>query len=93
MNAYDSYNATWVIEAVDPNTRLEMQGQPVKASDPILIKHCQTTHFLASDSNVYKTTFGNEFEVMTNSFCLLNKTQNLALEKKGNITVDVPTKF
>ena len=78
---------------MDPNIRLEMQGQPVKASDPILIKHCQTTHFLASDSNVYKTTFGNEFEVMTNSFCLLNKTQNLALEKKGNITVDVPTKF
>ena len=65
----------------------------MKANDPILIKHCQTTHFLASDLNVYKTDFGNEFEAMTHSFALLNKTQNLALEKRGNITVDVPTKF
>jgi hypothetical protein len=30
---------------------------------------------------------------MVNNFCMNNKTQNLALEKKGNITVDVPTKF
>ena len=93
MNAADSFINTWVIEAVDPNIRLEMQGQPVKANDPILIKHCHTQQFLASDCNVYKTDFGNEFEAMVNSFCLLNKTQNLALEKRGNITVDVPTKF
>ena len=26
MNAYETYNATWIIEAVDPNIRLEMQG-------------------------------------------------------------------
>jgi hypothetical protein len=26
MNTYDSYNAAWIIEAVDPNIRLEMQG-------------------------------------------------------------------
>ena len=58
-----------------------------------MIKHCHTQQFLASDCNVYKTDFGNEFEAMVNSFCLLNKTQNLALEKRGNITVDVPTKF
>lgn len=30
---------------------------------------------------------------MAHNFCMLNKTQNLALEKRGNITVDVPTKF
>lgn len=42
MNAHDSYNNIWVIEAVDPNVRLEMQGQPVRANDPILIRHCPT---------------------------------------------------
>jgi hypothetical protein len=65
----------------------------VRATDPILIKHCATQSYLGSDKNVYKTDFGNEFEAMVNSFCLLNKTQNLALEKRGNITVDIPTKF
>ena len=74
MNAYDSYISTWVIEAVDPNYRLEKQGEPVLASDSILIRHCQTQHFLASDLNNYKTTFGLEYEVMTHSFHALNKT-------------------
>lgn len=40
MNAQDSYNSTWIIEAVDPNVRLEMQGEPVRAGDNFLIKHC-----------------------------------------------------
>jgi hypothetical protein len=93
MNAIDSFSNVWVIESVDPNYRLETQGQPVMASDPILIKHCHTQTYLASDINTYKTDFGNEFEAMVNNFCMLNKTQNLALEKKGNITVDIPTKF
>lgn len=93
MNTHDSYNNIWVFEAVDPNVRLEMQGQPVRANDPILIRHCPTQTFLASDCNVYKNAFGNEYEAMVHNFCMLNKTQNLALEKRGNITVDVPTKF
>ena len=93
MNSQDSFNATWVIEAVDPNCRLEMEGEPIKAGDNFLVKHCQTMTYLASDCNIYKNDFGSECEVMAHNFCILNKTQNLALEKKGNITVDVPTKF
>lgn len=93
MNSQDSFNATWIIEAVDPNCRLEMEGEPIKVGDNFLVKHCQTLTFLASDCNAYKNDFGSECEVMAHNFCILNKTQNLALEKKGNITVDVPTKF
>lgn len=93
MNAADGYSNVWVIESVDPNNRLEMYGQPVRAQDPILIRHAHTQTFLASDNVVYKNEFGNECEAMVNNFCMLNKTQNLALEKKGNITVDIPTKF
>lgn len=93
MNANEGHNSIWEIDAVDPNIRLEMYGEPVKATDPILIRNVQTNAYLASDLNAYKTDFGTEYEAMVNNFCLLNKTQNLALEKTGNITVDVPTKF
>lgn len=48
---------------------------------------------MASDSVVEKNDFGSEYEVMTHDFACMNKTQNLELEKKGNITVDVPTRI
>ena len=56
----------------------------------MLIRHCQTTQYLASDSKSIKNDFGTEFEVSAHSYNSINKTQNLALEKKGAITVDVP---
>lgn len=93
MHAKDDYLNNWIIDWCDPNERLEYQGQPVRASDPILLRHCQTQHYLASDNVRYKTCFGGEKEVSCNSFAQLNKTQNLALETKGTITTDVPTKF
>jgi len=93
MHACDSYNTQWVIDSCDPNDRFERQGEPVKAGEPILIRHCQTNHYLASDSVVEKNDFGSEYEVMTHDFATMNKTQNLELEKKGNITVDVPTRI
>lgn len=93
MHAKDDYAGVWVIDSCDPNDRLERQGEPVKASEPVLIRHCSTMQYLASDNVRYANTFGGEKEVSCHSFALLNKTQNLALEEKGNITTDVPTKF
>lgn len=93
MHSKDSYLGTWIIDSLDPNDRLELQGEPVRAAEPILFRHCQTQHYLASDNVRYASTFGGEKEVSCNSFCLLNKTQNLSLEGKGSITTDVPTKF
>lgn len=93
LHAIDSYNTQWVIDSCDPNERFEKQGEPVRAGEPILIRHCQTEHYLGSDCVVEKNDFGSEYEVSTNSFNLLNKTQNLELEKKGHITTDVPTRF
>lgn len=93
MHANETYLGTWVIDSLDPNDRFERQGEPIKANDPILIRHCQTAHYLASDTNRHGNDFGGEFEVMNHSFALLNRTQNLELEKKGSITSDVPTKF
>jgi len=48
---------------------------------------------LAADNNRIKNDFGTEFEVCVNSFCTKNRSQNLALEKDGKITGDLPTKF
>lgn len=93
LHACDSYNTQWVIDCCDPNERFERQGEAVKAGEPILLRHCQTDHYFASDKVVEKNDFGTEFEVMTHSFSSLNKTQNLALERKGNITTDVPTRY
>ena len=86
-------NNTWIIDYVDPNFRFEKQGQPVEVNDPILIRHVGTNHYLASDNNKIKNDFGQEFEVFVHSFATKNRSQNLALEKDGKITGDLPTKF
>jgi len=93
MHTKASYNGTWIIDSVDPTFRFETQGEPVKASDPILIRHCPTQHYLASDNKRYANDFGGENEVCTHSFAQQKKTQNLALEERGALTTDVPTKF
>lgn len=93
MHAKLDYLGVWVIDFFDPNERLEMQGEPVKTCDGVLLRHCQTAQYLASDDVRCPNNFGGEREVSCNSFVRLNRTQNLALEEKGNITTDVPTKF
>ena len=84
---------TWIIDHIDPNFRFEKQGEPVRIGDPILIRHGPTSHYLAADTVKYKNDFGTEFEVSVNSFATKNKSQNLALEKEGKLTSDVPSKF
>ena len=58
-----------------------------------MIRHCQTSHYLAADLNKIKNDFGTEYEVCVHSFATKNRSQNLALEKDGKITGDLPTKF
>ena len=49
LSPTESYSGTWVIDHLDPNFRFEKQGEPVEANTPILIRHCSTSHYLASD--------------------------------------------
>lgn len=93
FHAIDSFNTVWVVDSFDPNERFERQGEPVRAGEPILLRHCHTQQYLASDVVVEKNDFGTEYEVSTHSFHCPNKTQNLELEKKGAITTDVPTRY
>lgn len=65
----------------------------MRAGEPILFRHCHTSQYLASDCVSEKNDFGTEYEVSCHSFSSQNKTQNLALEKNGMLTTDVPTRF
>ena len=78
---------------VDPNVRFTTKSEPVPVNEPIVIEHCATAHYLASDAFEYKNDFGNELEVSVHSYATLNKSQALALEKTGKLTRDLPTKF
>lgn len=93
MHAASTFAGVWIIDTTDPNFRMERQGEPVACNDPILFRHCSSSHYLASDNKRYANDFGGEKEVMCHSFAILNRTQNLELEGKGSITSDVPTKF
>lgn len=87
------YNTIWEIEHIDPKVRFEMYGELVPANEPVLIKHSNTSHFLSSDTVKYKNQYNDEYEVSVFSHAQKKKTQNLELEKKGNITSDVPTRY
>lgn len=93
MHTKNTFNGTWIIDYVDPNYRFEMQGEKIPANEPVLIRHCHTSHFLASDLVKYKNDFGAEYEVSVHSFASKNKSQNLSLEKEGKLTGDLPSKF
>lgn len=87
------FNNTWIIDFLDPNFRFEKQGTPVEVNDPVLIRHLSTNAYLSADLNKIKNDFGTEFEVSVHNFSSKNRSQNLALEKDGRITGDLPTKF
>jgi len=71
-----------------------MQGEIVKAGDPVLIRHHNTCSYLAADNKrKVKNDFGTELEVYCCSHSTKNKSQNLEMEYKGRLTSDVPTKF
>jgi len=87
------FNTVWTIEHIDPKVRFENEGNPVLAGEPILLKHCQTAQWLASDpAHSIKNEFGAEYEVFGHSFQTLNKTQNLISEKTGRTTIDIPSR-
>ena len=93
MHCKANYNTVWEVEHVNPNVRFETGGQPVRANEPILLKHLATHHYISSDNKPLKNDYGQEFEVSVYSHATQNKSQNLALEKTGKVTRDVPSKF
>lgn len=90
VNAKHSYEAAWVIEHPDPTLRYAVEGQPCKAVDQFVIRHCATNRLLASDLVNYYNDYGLEYEMCCNNFLSNNKYQALDAEKVGRLKVDTP---
>eukprot|EP00826_Nyctotherus_ovalis_P065553 TRINITY_DN9639_c0_g3_i1.p1 TRINITY_DN9639_c0_g3~~TRINITY_DN9639_c0_g3_i1.p1 ORF type:complete len:327 (-),score=98.67 TRINITY_DN9639_c0_g3_i1:143-1123(-) len=93
MHTNVNFNTVWSIEHADPNKRYSMKSQPVELGQPVLLEHCGTAHYLASDLIEYRNDFGTEYEVSVHSYGTLNKSQSLSLEKSGKKAAGTPTKF
>jgi hypothetical protein len=78
----------WQVLYPDTQVRFEMEGKEVPAGAPVVFRHAHTGSFLASDKINYNNIFGLEYEVHCHPYFSTNKTQNLASEKKGDITGD-----
>ena len=74
MAAKNIYNCVWKILHPDPNQRNLALGHPVEANQPVLVEHCATAHYLASDNIQYRNDFGSEFEVCVHSYATNNKS-------------------
>ena len=88
MTAKNIYNTVWRILHIDPNRRNTSLGDAVDANQQVLIEHCSTSQYLASDKINYRNDFGMEYEVCAYSYSTNNKSQALNLEKVGKLTVE-----
>lgn len=84
----DSFNTVWAIEHIDPKIRFEMEGEPVRVTDEVLLKHCLTANWLGTQNDGMKNLYGTEMECFVHSFSTKQKTQNLISEKVGRTTCD-----
>jgi hypothetical protein len=87
---YPEPNGQTLWQALHPDTqvRFEKEGSEVMAGEPIVLRHVHTGSFLGSDKISYHNMFGEESEVHCHHYFSQNKTQNLASEKRGDITGD-----
>lgn len=65
-----------------------MEGEPVRVTDEVLLKHCLTANWLGTQSDGMKNLYGTEMECFVHSFSTKQKTQNLISEKVGRTTCD-----
>jgi hypothetical protein len=65
----------------------------VNYAEPMLIRHAATSNYLGADLQKINNDFGVEYEVCVHNFATKNRSQNLALEKEGKMTGDLPSKF
>lgn len=83
LHCKSTYNTVWKIWPANGN-RNTAAGQPVVASQEIVLEHCATVQNLSSDRIAYRNDFGNEMEVSCMSAACKNKTQMLASEYNGD---------
>jgi len=68
MTTEKNWNTVFECECLDPQFKMEMEGQPVLANQPLSILHCGTHQHLASDNVKYRNDFGTEYEIFCKNF-------------------------
>nr|XP_046250816.1 cilia- and flagella-associated protein 161 [Scatophagus argus] len=69
LDVGSSFLSWWKIAHLDPQERLEYEGQPVPANVKVLIIHCKTNQALAVlGDHVLWTTYGKDCEVTAHTF-------------------------
>jgi hypothetical protein len=76
------WSTVWEVQYLDPQFKLEMEGQAVPTNAPIALVHCATHQHLASDVIKYKNDFGTEYEMFCKTFADIEKSQLGAREKR-----------
>jgi len=69
------WNTVWEVQYLDPQFKMEMEGQAVPTNAPIALVHCGTHQHLASDVIKYKNDFGTEYEMFCKTFSDVEKGQ------------------
>ena len=82
LHVKNIYNTVWKIIPAHGD-RKERLGQPVSASEPIMLEHAATNQCLSNDRITYRNDFGNELEVSAMSQATKSKSQILANETAG----------
>jgi dolichyl-phosphate-mannose--protein O-mannosyl transferase len=79
-----SFNTVWRIQPRS-GSREDRRGEPVYASDAIILEHVGTNQNLSNDKIPYRNDFGNEMEVSAFNITTKGKTQLLAGETTGHL--------
>lgn len=81
----------WEFEHSDYRVRFDAAGQKVKAGECVLLKHVNTSQWLAVDHfSSLSQMYGKEHEIFVHSYLKQSKSHNLASEQAGRVTIDIP---
>jgi len=75
MQRQSNWAAVWEVQYLDPQFKMEMEGQAVPTNAPVALLHCGTHQHLASDVIKYRNDYGTEYEVFGKSFTEVVKGQ------------------
>lgn len=75
MSKKGDWSTVWEVQYLDPQFKMEMEGQPVPTNAPVALVHCSTHAHLASDVIKYRNDFGTEYEMFCKTFIDIQKKQ------------------
>jgi len=80
----ESHLCVWEIHVADPSQRFEYEGMPVRAGDPLVLKHRGTNEKMCALKNfLHSTDFGEEYEVCGSTVTTGGKQAVLIHEADG----------